>query len=60
MGNTTRMAIEVFEDAERAAAWMREPNKTLGGVAPLELMDTEPGAISVRQVLNAIATGGVA
>lgn len=60
MGNTARMAIEVFEDEERAAQWMRQPNRALGGVAPLELMDTEPGAMSVRQILNAIATGGVA
>ena len=28
--------------------------------APLDLMDTEPGAVSVRQVLSAIAMGGVA
>jgi putative toxin-antitoxin system antitoxin component (TIGR02293 family) len=60
MGNVTRMALEIFEDAERAAAWMRQPNRSLGGAAPLDLMDTEPGALSVRQVLNAIATGGAA
>jgi uncharacterized protein (DUF2384 family) len=39
---------------------MRQPNRALGNTAPLDLMDTEPGAVSVRQVLNAIATGGVA
>jgi uncharacterized protein (DUF2384 family) len=37
---------------------MRQPNSALGNAAPLDLMDTEPGAVSVRQVLNAIATGG--
>jgi len=60
MGNTVKMALEIFESNEKATEWMRRPNQTLGGAAPLDLMDTEPGANSVRQVLNAIATGGVA
>ena len=60
MGTVTRMAIEVFENAAAAIEWMRQPNRALGNAAPLDLMDTEPGAVSVRQVLNAIATGGVA
>lgn len=60
MGAVTRMAIEVFEDKANAILWMRQPNLALGNVAPLDLMDTEPGASSVRQILNAIATGGVA
>ena len=60
MGTVTRMAIEVFEDEAAAIEWMRQPNRAFDDTAPLELMDTEPGAVSVRQVLNAIATGGVA
>lgn len=60
MGTITRMAIEVFENEGSAIEWMRQPNRALGDAAPLDLMDTEPGAVSVRQVLNAIATGGVA
>ena len=60
MGTVTRMAIEVFEDEAAAIEWMRQPNRALDNTAPLDLMDTEPGAVSVRQVLNAIATGGVA
>ncbi|MFZ6748101.1 type II toxin-antitoxin system Xre/ParS family antitoxin [Undibacterium sp. Ren11W] len=60
MGAVTRMAIEIFEDKDHAIAWMRQPNLALGNATPLELMDTEPGAVSVRQILNAIATGGVA
>jgi putative toxin-antitoxin system antitoxin component (TIGR02293 family) len=60
MGMVTRMAIELFGDAAMAVAWMREANHALGDMAPLDLMDTEPGAASVRQVLNAIATGGAA
>jgi putative toxin-antitoxin system antitoxin component (TIGR02293 family) len=60
MGTVTRMAIEVLEDEGAAIQWMRQPNRALGDIAPLELMDTEPGAVAVRQVLNAISTGGVA
>lgn len=60
MGMVTRMAIELFGDQAAAVAWMRATNHALGDVAPLDLMDTEPGAATVRLVLNAIATGGVA
>ena len=60
MSIVARMAIDVFEDQEAAIAWMRQPNRAFGDVAPLELMDTEPGAVAVKQVLNAIATGGAA
>ncbi|GAA4019249.1 type II RES/Xre toxin-antitoxin system antitoxin [Actimicrobium antarcticum] len=60
MGMVTRMAIEVFGSKLAAIDWMRQPNRALGETAPLDLMDTEPGAVSVRQVLNAIATGGAA
>lgn len=60
MGMVTRMAIDVLEDEQAAIQWMRQPNRAFGDVAPLDLMDTEPGAVAVRQVLNAIATGGVA
>ena len=60
MGTVARMAINIFEDETAALAWMRQPNRALGDAAPLDLMDTEPGAVAVRQVLNAIASGGVA
>ena len=60
MGMVARMAIDVFEDEATAIEWMRRPNRAFDDTAPLDLMDTEPGAVSVRQVLNAIATGGVA
>lgn len=60
MGTVTRMAISVFEQEAAAIAWMRQPNRALGDTAPLDLMDTEPGAVSVRLILNAIATGGAA
>ena len=60
MSSVMKTAIEVFEDENLAISWMKSPNRALGGAEPLDLMDTEPGAGSVRAVLNAIATGGVA
>lgn len=60
MGMATRMASDLFGDQAAAIAWMRATNHALGDVAPLDLMDTEPGAATVRMALNAIATGGVA
>ena len=63
MGTVTRMAIAVFEQEAAAIAWMRQPDRALGDAAALDLMDlmdTEPGAVSVRLVPNAIATGGAA
>lgn len=52
-------ARKVFEDEESAKIWLRTPNRAFGSVAPMDYLDTEPGAMAVRQVLNAIATGGV-
>ena len=54
------MARDIFENDEAAKIWLRTPNRSFHDAAPMEYLDTEPGAISVRQVLNAIATGGVA
>ena len=44
---------------ETAARWLHRPNRALGGSAPLELLDTEPGARSVENALGRIAYGGV-
>jgi putative toxin-antitoxin system antitoxin component (TIGR02293 family) len=54
------MADEVFESQEAAAQWMSNPNKALGGSAPIMLCDTEIGAKQVRRVLHALEYGGAA
>lgn len=58
IGIVTRMAIEVFINKQAAMRWMYRANPALADSAPLDLLDTEPGAIAVRQILNAITTGG--
>jgi putative toxin-antitoxin system antitoxin component (TIGR02293 family) len=44
---------------EAANRWLKRPNRALGGKNPLELIDTEPGARAVENVLGRIAYGGV-
>ena len=54
------LAKDVFVDAEAAKAWLRTRNRAFDDAAPMDFLDTEPGAMAVRQVLNAIAAGGAA
>ena len=42
-----------------ATRWLKRPNRALGGKAPLAVIDTEPGARMVENVLGRIAFGGV-
>lgn len=58
LADLMNLAQEVFDDEAAAKAWLRTPNLTFHDDAPMDYLDTEPGAIAVRQVLNAIATGG--
>jgi putative toxin-antitoxin system antitoxin component (TIGR02293 family) len=60
LADVMAMAQTIFEDAEAAKTWLRTPNRTFQNAAPIDYLDTEPGAMAVRQVLNAIGTGGVA
>jgi len=46
-------------DKAAATRWLKRPNRALGGQVPLALVDTEPGARSVEQLLGRIAYGGV-
>lgn len=51
------LATDVLESREKAAHWMREPNRALRGEAPLRLLDTEIGAREVETVLERIEHG---
>ena len=46
-------------DDAAAMRWLKRPNRALGNSSPLDLVDTEPGARSVEDVLGRIAYGGV-
>jgi putative toxin-antitoxin system antitoxin component (TIGR02293 family) len=53
------LAKQFLGENEIAIRWLKTPNRALGGKLPLDLIDTEPGARSVENVLGRIAYGGV-
>jgi putative toxin-antitoxin system antitoxin component (TIGR02293 family) len=53
------LAKHYLGDGETASRWLKRPNRALGGSTPLEMIDTEPGARAVENVLGRIAHGGV-
>ncbi|MBI2318149.1 MAG: DUF2384 domain-containing protein [Betaproteobacteria bacterium] len=57
MARVAARAVEVLESPEKAASWLRRPNRALGGVAPLELLDTDAGVREVEAVIWRIAYG---
>ena len=50
-------ACEVFDAPQDAAAWLRRPNRALGGQTPLGLLDTVFGAEQVTNILGRIEHG---
>jgi putative toxin-antitoxin system antitoxin component (TIGR02293 family) len=58
VADIVRMANEALGGRELAARWLKTPNFALSGETPLSMLDTEPGAVAVRQILNAINYGG--
>lgn len=50
-------AEEVLGTREKAAIWLRKPNRALGGVRPTDLLGTATGRLHVEQVLGRIAHG---
>ncbi len=53
-------ALAVFEDESATRAWIKRENRTLGGEAPLALLDTEAGYELVLDTLGHIEYGVVA
>lgn len=58
IADITRLAQETFGGQETAVAWLKKENRALGGVSPLSMLDTGPGADEVRKILSAINYGG--
>ena len=50
-------AEEVIEDRDRAIAWLKSPNRALGGQVPIELLDTDAGSEQVVEILTRIDYG---
>ncbi|WP_454651551.1 antitoxin Xre/MbcA/ParS toxin-binding domain-containing protein [Bradyrhizobium liaoningense] len=51
------LATRVFGDAERAEAWLTQPNVSLSSQRPLDLVKDELGASVVREMLEQINHG---
>jgi putative toxin-antitoxin system antitoxin component (TIGR02293 family) len=51
------LAEETLGSRERARGWLRQPTVALRGVAPLALLDTEPGRRQVEEELLRISYG---
>ena len=50
-------AAETLGDGDKAAAWLKTPNRALRGGRPLDQFDTDPGVREVEDVLGRIAYG---
>jgi putative toxin-antitoxin system antitoxin component (TIGR02293 family) len=50
-------AVAVFGSEEEAKRWLTNPAYGLEDQRPIDLLDTEPGAMRVRDYLGAIECG---
>jgi putative toxin-antitoxin system antitoxin component (TIGR02293 family) len=50
-------AVETLGDGEKAAGWLKTPNRALRGGRPLDQLDTDPGVREVEDMLGRIAYG---
>jgi putative toxin-antitoxin system antitoxin component (TIGR02293 family) len=51
------LAEQTFADREKAQSWLRRPTSALNDRRPIDLLDSEPGARVVEQLLHRIAHG---
>ena len=59
IADVARMAEVTFGGRDAATRWLKSAALALGGVTPLSMLDTEPGASEVRRILSSINYGGV-
>jgi putative toxin-antitoxin system antitoxin component (TIGR02293 family) len=50
-------AFAVFGAEDRAATWLRRPNRALNGELPIDLLDTDVGARQIEDILGRIEHG---
>ena len=50
-------ASETLGDGDKAAAWLKTPNRALRGNRPIDQLDTDPGVREVEDILGRIAYG---
>jgi len=57
MARVVALARDILGAEDKASRWMVAPNRALGGDRPFDRLDTELGARSVEEILNAIKYG---
>ena len=57
LARVTSRAIDVLGREENALAWLRHPNRALGGATPLRYLSTDLGAMRVEAILSHIEWG---
>jgi putative toxin-antitoxin system antitoxin component (TIGR02293 family) len=57
VASMTALAEETFANKDKAQKWLRRPTAPLGGKRPIDLLDSEPGARLVEQLLYRIGHG---
>jgi len=57
LARVTTQAIDVLGSEKNAVAWLRHPNRALGGSPPLQYLSTDLGARRVEAVLSHIEWG---
>lgn len=57
IGSLFDRTVEVLGGEEQARAWLKSPQRALGGRTPLEYADTEPGAREVEDLLGRLEYG---
>jgi putative toxin-antitoxin system antitoxin component (TIGR02293 family) len=50
-------AVETLGSEEKAAQWLKTPNRALRGGRPIDQLDTDPGVREVEDILGRIAYG---
>jgi putative toxin-antitoxin system antitoxin component (TIGR02293 family) len=57
LARVAAQATDVLGGREKAGRWLLRRNRALGGETPLSLLDTDPGASQVEEVLGRIEHG---
>ena len=51
------LAVSVLGSEAKVVAWLRRPNRALGGETPIEMLDTDVGSRQVEDVLGRLEHG---
>jgi putative toxin-antitoxin system antitoxin component (TIGR02293 family) len=57
VASVTALAVATFANREKAQTWLHRPTSALGDRRPIDLLDSEPGARTVQDLLHRIAHG---